>query len=144
MAGEWDWLKNLNFTMPPRANQGGTPQTSGGAGGQTLGGEGDNPFLDWLEGEEPWRRALYTNFARGMGGSRAEQNYWAPRYENIWNQYYAQPQFQESLARGEIPTQRFSDYLSNYGFKKEYQNLAPWERGERPSTFAPGMRWNVY
>lgn len=98
-----------------------------------------NPWQQWLEATP---KAAYGAQMKGLKGSPFMKRYFENLYPTMYNRYLGGL---GSMAQaGQQPTQTFQDFLGNYSFKKQFQGLSPWQRGERPSTFAPRNRWLMY
>lgn len=117
----------------------------------------DDIFNSWLEESEEGQRAQFYNSltgARSTGPASFRgnnfQSYWEPQFNTMRSRYlgpYAE-QIKKILGEGgsmegsNIPT--FGNWLSSYNFARDWQRLAPYQRGERPSTFAPNLRYSMY
>ena len=84
----------------------------------------------------------YPQAAYGLYAPRRtmpQQNYWSGRYGDLQTQYMAELGRQINL--GGQPTLTWEQYLQQYPWLREWSNLRPGERGQRPTTYAPRMRW---
>jgi len=81
--------------------------------------------------------SVYYNQLMSMDPRRRQ--YFQPRYGDVYGQFQG-AQAGQALA-GQQPTGKFSDFLSQYNFGEEYGRLAPWQRGEYNSRYAPPARW---
>ena len=91
-------------------------------------------WKEWLE-ETP--RALYG--AMLPTGTPSFTDYWKSQYGNVYGDYMKR--LGEMALGGQVPSLDYSSYLSQYPWMRYWQNLAPSQRGEYPSRFAPGLRW---
>lgn len=97
---------------------------------------GANPFADFVETEPeiPYQGALSRanltpNQLRTFRGQR----------QNIFNQFLSQ--LDEQMRAGQMPSARFSDFIGDFNFQREYQRFAPSDRpGSGIGRFAPPTR----
>ena len=131
----------FQFSSDPRTVAGlqtGQGITFGQGTSESLGAlpYGANPFADFLETEPeiPYQGALgranlTPNQLRTFRGQR----------QNIFNQFLSQ--LDEQMRAGQMPSARFSDFIGEFNFPREYQRFAPSDRsGAGISRFAPPTR----
>jgi len=92
--------------------------------------------MDWLN--EDW--------AAGFGAYRPQgqtpfANYWRNQQSNVWDDYMSK--LGQQAMKGQAPSLNYSDFLGNFPFMQRWRALAPSQRGEYPSRFAPSLRWNI-
>lgn len=92
---------------------------------------------EWLN-EFP--EAAYGAY-RPQTGSRSFLDYWKGQQGNVYNDWWER---MGSMARlGQPPNLEFPDFLQGYPWMQRWWELSPSERGERPTLFAPNVRWQV-
>jgi hypothetical protein len=97
----------------------------------------DNPFIDFLE-EEP-DIAFQGALARGNLTPNQYQTFRNQR-NTIYGQYQAK--LMEQMQKGIMPTERFTDFIGNFDFGKEFQRFGPRQRtGGSIGRFAPPVRY---
>jgi len=102
-----------------------------------------NQWLPWLE-EEPgvgYQALIPQTLGPSQTISPNFLQYWQRQFQPVYQQYQG-ALGQQVLAGGE-PTLPFTSYLKNFPWWKRWMELDPAQRGERPSQFASGIRWNV-
>lgn len=98
----------------------------------------DNPFLDYLEGTESGRRALFSSHLGDQGFNRQKRRTLFDDFDELQSTFLGQL---ASVARqGGQPTQRFNDFLGDFDFEGYYSGLSRGERGIYDSRFAPRTR----
>ena len=108
-----------------------------GGGGGGLESFTDNPFGDYLETEPdiPYQGAL----AKGNLTPNQFQTFRNQR-NTIFGQFQARLMAQ--FEQGQMPTERFTDFVGNFDFNKEFQRFAPGQRvGGGLGSFAAPVRF---
>lgn len=88
------------------------------------------PFPD-IMGQNP--EATYGLWGRYQRDTAPFQNWLGRQYNRYQNQYQA--------ANLVDPTLQWTDYLGGIDSGREFQLASPYERGERPGSFAGRARW---
>ena len=115
-------------------------------------------FKEWLEQTEAGQRAQYMTALTGArerpqpASTRTPgfMSYWQPEFGNLQSQYMApyaeqmRQNFESTGEMGDLDVPGFGDWLKEYDFARQWRALAPYQRGERPQTFAPRMRHSFY
>src|SRR3990167_6575835 len=96
-----------------------------------------NPWRDFLE-EEP--SAAYFGY-QNQWKTPNQKKYFQSQFANIQNQYMGQ--LGQQIYSGGAPTQRFTDFLSQFPWMQQFQELSPQERGQDTSRYNPWTRWMV-
>ena len=97
----------------------------------------ENPWKWFLE-ETP--EALYGAM-RPRQGTSPFMDYWRGQEGRVWGDYMG-ALGQQAMA-GEAPSMFYQDFLGQYPWMDYWRRMSPGQRGERPSMYAPGLRWNV-
>jgi|TARA_Y100000310_G_scaffold293760_2_gene323592 hypothetical protein len=97
---------------------------------------GLTPFLDALE-EEP--RAGFFSFQEQFGRSPRQKEFFKSQFQDIHNRFLGE--LGKQIRGGEVPTMRFTDFLSNFNFNREFASQPPALRGSFPGQFAPRTRF---
>ena len=92
-------------------------------------------WSNWLE-EEP--TALYGQYTTGQS---PWQRYFADQYSNVRRQYMGALAGQ--AMGGGMPNLTWAKFMSDFPWLEQFYRVAPRERGERRSIWAPGMKWLV-
>ena len=111
--------------------------TTGGDSGGSPSTFTDNPFADYLETEPdiPYQGAL----AKGNLTPNQFQTFRNQR-NTIFGQFQARLMAQ--FEQGQMPTERFTDFVGNFDFNKEFQRFQPSQRaGGNLGGFAPPVRF---
>ena len=112
-----------------------------GSGGTPTGSQSfpDNPFADYLEIEPdiPYQGALSkANLTPNQYQTFRNQR------NNIFGQLQAK--WMEQFQQGLMPTERFTDFVGNFDFNKEFQRFQPSQRaGGNLGGFAPPVRFRA-
>lgn len=99
-----------------------------------------NPWLQDFLTDVP--QARYFGELANRRFNPAQSSYWGGQYGNIYNRF--QGQLGQTAMRGQVPTQTFGGFLSQYPWKQKWGELPRWQRGYRESAFSPSMRWLLY
>ena len=75
---------------------------------------------------------------RGSIGSQSFLDYWRSQYGNQYGNYMGQ--LGKMALTGQTPNLSFYDYLMQNPLEQQWQQLAPWTRGERQT---PSLRWMI-
>jgi hypothetical protein len=70
--------------------------------------------------------------------SAPQRRYFQNQFQDIQNQYLGQ--LGQSLRRGEVADQSFTDFLGGFNFGDRYRGLPPSMRGALASRFAPSVQ----
>jgi len=84
------------------------------------------PYTAWLNS---YRRNMPTNWTQ----------YWQSQFGNMYNRYQSElmEQTLQGVSPGEMP--EWMDWLNTLDPRREWNMLPRYQRGLRPSTFAPRM-----
>ena len=118
----------------PFADWWNTTNSGGGSGSLPF---ADNPFADYLETEPdiPYQGAV------------AKANLTPNQYQTFRNQRNTifgqfQAKLMEQFQQGLMPTERFTDFVGQFDFNKEFQRFQPSQRaGGNLGGFAPPVRF---
>ena len=97
---------------------------------------GFNPFSDILESEP---RAGYFAYQNQVGSSPNQKKWFQNAFSQVQDQYLGQ--LGQQLGGNQLPTLRFADFLKNYDFQGQYNQLTPTQQGRQTSDFNPFTRW---
>ncbi len=88
----------------------------------------DNPriLFEALRPRDPGLGQNFIDFSRGQ-------------QSNIFGDYLGL--LGRGALAGEVPDTSFRSFLGNLPWLERFQSLSPAARGERPSQFAPRLRW---
>ena len=104
-----------------------------------------NPWLEFLESDDPGRRAAYFSREDQWGGSprsRRQGNFFQNSFSDLYNQYLGT--LGKQVRAGLEPTNTWDSYLGGMDFNKYYQERMPYEqRTQGQSGYAPQARWDV-
>ena len=101
----------------------------------------------WLSGNGWYRPGNWTQYWQGQYGNRPANwtQYWQDQYENVPNRYMGdvyrqmQQQLDRGVAVGDLNLPEWMDWLNTLDPRREWNMLPRYQRGLRPSTFAPRM-----
>jgi len=99
-----------------------------------------NPWQDFLE-EEP--EIAYFGHQDQFGGRPAQNQYYQGAYQDVYNQYRGQ--LGSQALGGQDPTTLWTDFLSDFNFRDQFNQLSPSRRGEtesRRSLVSP-LQWLI-
>lgn len=99
------------------------------------------PNMDFLRAFLEETPDILYGAMRPQWGSFNFGDYWRRQQGDIYGDYLGG--LGRTALGGQIPTQTFTNYLTNYPWLSRYMGLPPEERGERQSRFAPRMRWSL-
>ena len=66
-------------------------------------------------------------------------DYWRGQQGNVWGDYLGL--LGKEALGGNVPNLSYQSFLGNYPWLQRWFQMSPEERGERPSLFAPRLRW---
>ncbi len=94
----------------------------------------NNPWFGWAE-DNP--EAMYRSFLDNRG-SYNFLTYWKNKYNDVYGDYMGS--LGTMALGGQAPSLNFYDYLSQNDPTKQWNALAPWQRGQ-----SSGLRsvWNI-
>ena len=94
---------------------------------------------DWL-GETPSAQYFASLQSAEMGPWA--RRYFSNMYDPIYNQYMGA--MGRQVKKGQEPTQTFQNFLDQFKWTKQLQQLSPYQKGQRPSAMAPRSRWQLW
>ena len=98
---------------------------------------GDNPFAGFLDFEP---EAAFFSFQPQFGQSQNQQRFFRNRFQEIHHEFLGR--LGQQIRGGELPTERFTDFLGDFNFGERFASTAPSLRGGAPrSLFAPRTRF---
>ena len=101
-------------------------------------------FKDSLE-DPPGTRAAYFSYGDKFGGSRKsprQESFFDDQFSALYDKYLGTLGLQ--VRQGQMPTNQWRDYLSEFDFDKYYQQNQSFEqRNPQQRSFVPNTMWNV-
>ncbi len=101
-----------------------------------------SPWLkDWLT-DQPQARFFGELANKRQSFTPGQSSYWGGQYGNIYNRYLGQ--LGQTAMQGQVPSQTFGNFMSQFPWERQWGNLPRWQRGYNERAFSPSMRWLMY
>ena len=104
-----------------------------------------NPWLQFLESDDPGRKAAYFSYGDQWGGSprsRRQGNFFQNSFTELYHQYLGT--LGKQVRAGLEPTGAWNDYLGGFNFNDYYrQQTTSEQRNPQAGGFVPQARWDV-
>jgi len=96
-------------------------------------------FQDILEADPTGQRALFFSFQNQFGRSPRQRLFFQNQFANLHNEFLGR--LGQQARSGQVPTQRFTNFLENIDFNQRFASTPPQLRGDFTSRFAPRTRF---
>ena len=100
---------------------------------------GSSNFLNPLDVLEESPRSAFFSFQDQFGSSPNQRKFFQDQFNQFHNEFLGT--LGQTIRSGQVPSQRFTDFLGNVNFDQRFAQQAPSQRGAFTSRFAPSTRF---